>query len=97
MLPPNCAESTDPGSRAATVRAALPCQSCSSENRRKFGGEIAIHFPGLKNLDKSHVYVRAELAVCLDCGAAQFAIQEAELRLLCKGDQHVPPPIGGPL
>ena len=53
---------------------------------------MAIHFPGLKNLDKSHVYVCAELAVCFDCGAAQFVIQDAELRLLCEGDQHVPPP-----
>jgi hypothetical protein len=99
MLPPNCAESTEPGNRAPTLRAAMPCPSCSSENRRKFGGEIAIHFPGLKNLDRSHVYVCAEVAVCLDCGAAQFDIQEAELRLrlLCERDQHVPPRLGGPL
>ena len=97
MLPPNCAESTEPGNRAPTLRAAMPCPSCSSENRRTFGGEIAIHFPGLKNLDRSHVYVCAEVAVCLDCGAAQFAMQEAELRLLCERDQHVPPRLGGPL
>ena len=75
----------------------MPCQSCSSENRRKFGGEIAIHFPGQENLDSPHVYVCAELAVCLDCGAAQCAIQETELRLLCEGDQHVPPALGGPV
>ena len=75
----------------------MPCQSCSSENRRRFGGEIAIHFPGLKNLDNPHVYLCAELAVCLDCGAAQFAIQEAELRLLCESGEQVQPPVGGPL
>jgi len=86
MLPPNCAESTDPLDRAPARR----CQSCSSGKLRKFGGESAIHFPGLKNLDNPHVYVCAELAVCLDCGAAQFAIQEAERRLLCDGDQRAP-------
>ena len=98
MLPPNCAESSAPGDWAPTARVAVACQSCSSEKLRKFGAEIAIHFPGLKNLDNPHVYVCAELAVCLDCGAAQFAIQEAELRLLCEGDRHVPKtPVGEPL
>jgi len=51
----------------------------------KFGGEIAIHLPR-KNLDKPHVYVRTEIVVCLHCGAAQFAIQEAELRLFQKSN-----------
>ena len=68
----------------------MPCQSCSSENLSKFTAEIAIHLHGLKNLDKPHVYVFPELDVCLDCGAAQFAIQEAELGLLNECDSHVP-------
>lgn len=69
--------------------------SCGSENLHKFGGEIAIRSPGLKNLDRPHVYVPAELAVCLDCGAAQFAVPEGELRLLARGHRLVPKtPVG---
>jgi len=64
----------------------MPDQSCGSENLHKFGGEIAIHFSGRKNLNKPHVYVSSEIVVCLTCGAAQFAIQEAELRLLQRGN-----------
>jgi len=62
----------------------MSCKSCGSENLHKFGGEIAIHFPGRQNLDKPHVYVSAEIIVCLDCGAAQSAVPEAELRVLRK-------------
>jgi hypothetical protein len=36
----------------------------------------------LKNLVEPPVYVRSEVVACLDCGAAQFVIQEGELRLL---------------
>ena len=64
----------------------MSCAWCGSERVGKFGGEIAIHFSGLKSLDKPHVYVCAELVVCSDCGRAQFAVPEAELRLLTKRD-----------
>jgi hypothetical protein len=64
----------------------MPCKSCGSNNLSKFWGEIAIHFPGLKNLDKTVVWVFPELVVCLDCGTAHFAVPEAELRLLQKGN-----------
>ena len=47
---------------------------------------MGIHFLGLKNIDKPAVLVFPELVVCLDCGATEFAIPEAELRLLTKGD-----------
>ena len=60
------------------------CKSCGSD-LHKFGAEIAIHFPGRKNLDKPHILVSSEIMVCSNCGAAQFAIQEAELRLLLEG------------
>ena len=83
---------------ASQLRAAMLCQSCSSENLHKFGGEIAIHFPGLKNLDKPHVYVSAEFAVCLDCGAAQFAVPEQQLGQLTKHTEggHSRAPARGP-
>lgn len=55
--------------------------------------EIVIRLPGLKNLDRPRVYVSAELAVCLDCGAVRFAVPADELRLLGKGDRHVRKPL----
>jgi hypothetical protein len=64
----------------------MPCKSCGSANQRKLSAEIAIRFPGLKNIDKPVVWVFPEIVVCLDCGTAEFAVPEAELRLLAKGD-----------
>ena len=64
----------------------MPCKSCGSVNQSKFAGEIGIHFLGLQNLDNSVVWVFPELVVCLDCGTAEFAVPEAELRQLVKGD-----------
>jgi len=63
----------------------MPCKSCGSTNQGKFTAEMAIHFPGLKNIDKPVVWVFPELMVCLDCGAAEFDVPEAELRHLAKG------------
>jgi hypothetical protein len=64
----------------------LHCNWCGSVNLRKFSGEIAIRFPGLKNIDKPVVWVYPELVICLECGNAEFAVPQAELRLLSKGD-----------
>ena len=47
---------------------------------------MGIHFIGLKNIDEPAVWVFSELAVCLDCGTAEFAVPEAELRQLAKRD-----------
>ena len=46
----------------------MPCKSCGSVNQSKFTAEMAIHFPGLQNIDKPVVWVFPELVVCLDCG-----------------------------
>jgi hypothetical protein len=62
------------------------CKSCGSENLQKFRGEVAIHFPWLKNIDKPIVWVFPELTVCLDCGVAQLAVPQDELRQLQKGN-----------
>ena len=62
------------------------CLSCGSVKQRKFTGEIGIHFPGLKSIDKPVAWVFPEIVVCLDCGTAEFAVPEAELRQLAKGD-----------
>jgi hypothetical protein len=63
----------------------MPCKSCESTNQKKFRAEMGIHFPGFKNIDKPVVWVFPELVVCLDCGTAEFAVPEAELRQLAKG------------
>jgi hypothetical protein len=45
---------------------------------------MAIHFLGLKNIGMPAVWVFPEVVVCLDCGTAEFAVPEAELRQLAK-------------
>jgi len=55
-------------------------------NQRELSAEMGIHFPGLKNIDKPVVWVFTELVVCLDCGTTEFAVPEAELRILAKDD-----------
>ena len=63
----------------------MACNSCGSNKQVKFNGEIAIHFFGLKNIDKPIVWVLPELVVCLDSGI-EFVVPEDELHLLEKGD-----------
>jgi len=46
---------------------------------------MAIHFLELENIDKPVVWLFPEVVVCLDCGTAEFAVPEAELRQLTKG------------
>jgi hypothetical protein len=64
----------------------MSCSSCQSGNQVNFRREIAIHFPGLKNIDKPIVWLFPELVVCMECGNAEFVIPEPELRLLAKGN-----------
>ena len=63
----------------------MACRSCESKNQTQFDSEINIHFPGLKNLDKSAVLIFRKLVVCLDCGFTQFTLPETELLLLREG------------
>jgi hypothetical protein len=60
----------------------MSCKSCKSENQSNLNGEIGIHFPGLKGLDKPIVWVFPKVLVCLDCGFTEFAIPERELGVL---------------
>ena len=69
-----------------TKRVGIPCKSCGSINQKKFSAEMGIHFPEVKNIDKPVVWVFPEVVVCLDCGTAEFAVPEEELRQLAKGD-----------
>jgi hypothetical protein len=60
----------------------MSCKSCKSERQGNFNGEIAIHFPGRKGLDKPLVWVFPKLVVCLDCGFTEFVIPETEMRVV---------------
>jgi len=62
------------------------CNSCQSENQSYFDGEVAIHFPGLKGLDKPIVWVFPKLLVCLHCGVTEFRVPETERRQLVESD-----------
>jgi len=62
----------------------MACKACGADRQSSFNGEIAIHFPGLQGLDKPIVWVFPQLQVCLNCGAAQFAVPEAELSVLAE-------------
>jgi len=64
----------------------VTCKACGSDQQGKFTAEIAIHFPGLKDLGKPVVWVFPELFVCLKCGTAEFEIPEGPLRYLAKSD-----------
>jgi len=67
------------------LKGLLACKSCGSVNQSKISGEIGIRCPGLKNIDKSIVWVFPELIVCLDCGITEFVVPKDELRLLGRG------------
>jgi hypothetical protein len=63
----------------------MGCKACTSDNQSSFNCEIAIHFPGLKGLEKPIVWVFPKLAVCLRCGSTEFIVPERELRVLVQG------------
>ena len=63
----------------------MACKRCDSDNQSTFNGEVAIHFPGVKGLDKPIVWVFPKLVVCLNCGFTEFTISEGETRVLREG------------
>ncbi len=64
----------------------MPCKSCGFGNQKKFSAEMGIHFLGQEKIDNPVVWVFPVVVVCLDCGAAEFAVPKAELRQLAKED-----------
>jgi hypothetical protein len=63
----------------------MSCKSCQSQNHRNFTSEVAIHFPGLKGLDKPIVWTFPKLAICLECGFTEFTVPERETQVLREG------------
>jgi hypothetical protein len=68
--------------RSGITREVTACKSCGSENLAQLAGEVMIHFSGVRNQFKPGVLVFPKLAICLHCGASQFALPEAELKLV---------------
>lgn len=66
----------------------MACKSCGAERLGQFGGEIALHFPGLENLDKSIVWVFPMVSVCLNCGNAEFTVPRNKLSILATGGER---------
>jgi hypothetical protein len=60
----------------------MSCLACSLDNQVELSAEMMLHFTGLKNLDKSGVWVSRKVLVCLDCGFARFSVPKTELALL---------------
>lgn len=60
----------------------MACNSCRSDRQRVLTGEIALHFPGLKGLEKPVVWVFPQVAVCLNCGSAEFQVDTEQLKQL---------------
>jgi hypothetical protein len=62
----------------------MPCKSCVSSNQKNQCGDEHLCSRAEK-YRQAVVWVFPEIVVCLDCGTAEFAVPETELRLLAKG------------
>ena len=59
------------------------CQSCGSPHTTPFLGEMCLRsHEGLEGSEKPPIWVFPQVVVCLACGFAQFAVPDAELRLI---------------
>jgi hypothetical protein len=58
------------------------CKSCLGVSLKTFNSEMAMHFPGRAGLNKPIVWVFSTVAVCLNCGFAEFVVPARELRVL---------------
>jgi hypothetical protein len=60
----------------------MACNSRSSENQQRFPSGLAIHLPGLKNVNKPDVLAFTNLWICSDCGFKELVISGSLLRQL---------------
>jgi hypothetical protein len=73
-------------SRRPWKRGTVKCKSCGADTQIKLTAEMALHFPGLEDIDKPLVWVFPEVLVCLHCGVSEFTVPETELRVLVTGE-----------
>jgi hypothetical protein len=60
----------------------MRCRLCGSDDRSWLTGEFALHFPGLKSIEKPVVWVFPQVCVCFHCGNVEFSIPEGQLLVL---------------
>ena len=61
----------------------MACRSCGANpDVQSFKGEIALHFSGLDGLTKPIVWVFPRVLVCLNCGFAEFAVPDEQVKTL---------------
>jgi hypothetical protein len=61
----------------------MVCRSCGiALGPQAFNGEIAIHFPGLDGLKKPIIWIFSKVSVCLECGFAEFAVPDEQVKTL---------------
>lgn len=83
FLPAN--NDTESNFKSSRVGQVTKCERCASHMQPHFSGELAIHFAGLKGLDKPIVWVFPRLLICLRCGLTELTVPERELRVLRDG------------
>ena len=66
----------------AKKASASRCKICDNLRTQTFGGEVALHFAGLDGLRKPIVWVFPKVLVCLDCGFAEFAVPDEQVKKL---------------
>ena len=62
----------------------MECKSCGGR-QEQFGTELCIHFSGIKNLNKPHVYESLNLLICMKCGISYLEVSNDSLRQLQNG------------
>jgi len=60
----------------------MSCPSCQTQSRNEYKSEIAVHFSGRENLNKPHVFLFPTILICMNCGFAEFRVEEKDLREL---------------
>lgn len=57
----------------------MACKFCQSQTEIELTAEINIHFSGGANVNRPSVWAFPRLVVCLNCGFAEFVLEEQEL------------------
>jgi hypothetical protein len=72
------------------VTSARLCSLCASDNIGNFNSAIAIHYPGIENIDVPSVFVFSRLVICQACGVGRFTLSRDELAALknCAPKRH---------